>query len=135
MKACQEGRSARFFTAAEPANILLEKKNKETLNNYLGTLKKVELVVIGEIDFIPLHKDAAELLFQNDLTQASESGVVDYLLLIISAIDIIISGIAIWFAVSVPAKIAARQNKIALFDKRFEFYDILYQYSDFMDAF
>ena len=63
MKACQEGRSAHFFTAAEPANILLEKKNKETLNNYLGMLNKAELVVIGEIDFIPLHKDAAELLF------------------------------------------------------------------------
>ena len=49
---------------AELANILLEKNTKGTLNNYLGTLKKVELVVIDEIGFVPLHKDAAELLFQ-----------------------------------------------------------------------
>ncbi len=61
---CQEGRRVRFFTAAELANILLEKNTKGTLNNYLGTLKKVELVVIDEIGFVPLHKDAAELLFQ-----------------------------------------------------------------------
>lgn len=60
----QEGRRVRFFTAAELANILLEKNTKGTLNNYLGTLKKVELVVIDEIGFVPLHKDAAELLFQ-----------------------------------------------------------------------
>jgi DNA replication protein DnaC len=63
-KACQEGRRVRFYTAASLANILLEKNNKGTLNNYLSTLKKVELIVIDEIGFVPLHKDAAELLFQ-----------------------------------------------------------------------
>ena len=31
---------------------------------YLGSLKKVELIVVDEIGFVPLHKDAAELLFQ-----------------------------------------------------------------------
>ena len=64
LKACQEGRRVRFFTAAELANILLEKNAKGTLNSYLGTLKKTELIVIDEIGFVPLHKDAAELLFQ-----------------------------------------------------------------------
>lgn len=64
LKACQEGRRVRFFTAAALANILLEKNSKGTLNNFLGTLKKIELIVIDEIGFVPLHKDAAELLFQ-----------------------------------------------------------------------
>jgi len=64
LKACQEGRRVRFFTAAELANILLEKNNKGTLNSFLGGLKKTELIVIDEIGFVPLHKDAAELLFQ-----------------------------------------------------------------------
>mgnify|MGYP001510583904 CR=1 FL=1 len=50
LKACQEGRRVRFYTAASLANILLE--------------KNVELIVIDEIGFVPLHKDAAELLFQ-----------------------------------------------------------------------
>lgn len=64
LKACQEGRRIRFFTAAELANTLLEKNMKGTLNNFLGMLKKVELIVIDEIGFVPLHKDSAELLFQ-----------------------------------------------------------------------
>jgi len=64
LKACQEGRRVRFFTAAELANILLEKNAKGTLNTFLGSLKKTELIVIDEIGFVPLHKDAAELLFQ-----------------------------------------------------------------------
>ena len=64
LKACQEGRRVRFFTAAELANILLEKNAKGTLNIFLGSLKKTELSVIDEIGFVPLHKDAAELLFQ-----------------------------------------------------------------------
>lgn len=64
LEACQEGRRVRFYTAAALANILLEKNSKGTLNNYLSTLKKVELIVIDEVGFVPLHKDAAELLFQ-----------------------------------------------------------------------
>lgn len=64
LKACQEGQRVRFFTAAALANILLEKNSKGTLSNFLSALKKVELIVIDEIGFVPLHKDAAELLFQ-----------------------------------------------------------------------
>ena len=61
---CQNGRRARFFTAASLANILLEKNQKGTLNSFLASLKNVELMVVDEIGFVPLHKDAAELLFQ-----------------------------------------------------------------------
>lgn len=64
LKACQSGKHTRFFTAASLANILLEKNQKGTLNSYLAAFKKVELVVIDEIGFVPLHKEAAELLFQ-----------------------------------------------------------------------
>ena len=51
-------------TAASLANLLLERNNKGTINAVLGTLRKAELLVIDEIGFVPLHKDAAELLFQ-----------------------------------------------------------------------
>lgn len=64
LKACQEGRHVRFFTAAGLANILQERNAKGTLNSFLSTLKKTELIVIDEIGFVPLHKEAAELLFQ-----------------------------------------------------------------------
>lgn len=64
MSACQAGKKVRFFTAASLANILLEKNNKGSLNTFLSTLKGVELMVIDEIGFVPLSRDAAELLFQ-----------------------------------------------------------------------
>lgn len=54
----------RFFTAASLANLLLERNNKGTLNSFLENLRRVELIVVDEIGFVPLHKDAAELLFQ-----------------------------------------------------------------------
>ena len=64
LKACQEGRRVRFFTAASLANMLLEKNNKGTLNSYLASMKKTELIVIDEVGFVPLHKESAERLFQ-----------------------------------------------------------------------
>ena len=61
---CKEGRHVRFYTATGLANILQEKNQKVQLNSFLTSLKKVELLVLDEIGFIALHKDAAELLFQ-----------------------------------------------------------------------
>lgn len=64
LRACQSGRSARFFTAASLANTLLEKNQKKTLTSFLDGLKKVELLVLDEVGFVPLHREASELLFQ-----------------------------------------------------------------------
>lgn len=64
LKACRKAREVRFFTAVSLANILLEKNSKGLLNGFLGSLKKAELIVIDEGGFVPLHKDAAELLFR-----------------------------------------------------------------------
>lgn len=62
LKACQEIHRIRFFTAASLENILLERNNKGTLNGFITSLKKVELIVIDELGFVPLHKDAVYLL-------------------------------------------------------------------------
>jgi len=64
LKACQEGHKVRFFTASSLANILLERNNKGTLNGFMTNIKKIELIVIDELGFVPLHKDAAQLMFQ-----------------------------------------------------------------------
>lgn len=64
LEACKHGMRTRFFTAASLANILLEKSQKGMLNSFLSKLKKVELMVIDEVGFVPLHKEAAELIFQ-----------------------------------------------------------------------
>jgi DNA replication protein DnaC len=64
LRACQNGRRAHFFTAASLANTLLEKNQKKILGAFQETLKKMELIVLDEVGFVPLHQEAAELLFQ-----------------------------------------------------------------------
>jgi len=61
---CQQGRHVRFYTATGLANILQEKHQKGTLSSFMNALRKVELLVLDEIGFITLHKEASELLFQ-----------------------------------------------------------------------
>ena len=59
LKACEEGKQVRFYIAASLANLLLEKNRRGLLNAFLNTLKRVELITIDKIGFVPLHKDAA----------------------------------------------------------------------------
>ena len=64
LHACQQGHRVRFFTAASLANMLLEKNSRGTMNSFLTGMKRSELIVLDEVGFVPLHKDAAELLVQ-----------------------------------------------------------------------
>lgn len=64
VKACQEGYVTRFFTAASLANILMEKNARGDLNKFLRGLKKAKLIVLDEVGFVPLQREAAKLLFQ-----------------------------------------------------------------------
>jgi DNA replication protein DnaC len=61
---CEQGRHVRFYTATGLANILQEKYRRGTLTGFMTSLRKVELLVLDEIGFITLHKEAGELLFQ-----------------------------------------------------------------------
>ena len=61
---CEQGRHVRFYTATGLANLLQEKHQRGTLTSFMTSLRKVELLVLDEIGFITLHKEASELLFQ-----------------------------------------------------------------------
>ena len=61
---CGNGRHVRFYTATGLANTLQEKQQRGTLTGFMSSLRKVELLVLDEIGFITLHKEASELLFQ-----------------------------------------------------------------------
>jgi DNA replication protein DnaC len=61
---CENGRQVLFYTATGLAGALQEKSQRGQLNAFMKTLKKVELLVIDELGFISLHKEASELLFQ-----------------------------------------------------------------------
>jgi DNA replication protein DnaC len=64
MSLCEKGRHVRFYTATGLANILQEKHQRGTLTGFMNSLRKVELLVLDEVGFITLHKEAGELLFQ-----------------------------------------------------------------------
>jgi len=64
MNLCELGRHVRFYTATALANILQEKQQRGTLTSFMNSLRKVELLVLDEVGFITLHKEASELLFQ-----------------------------------------------------------------------
>jgi len=64
MGLCEKGRRVRFYTATGLANILQEKHQRGTLTGFMTSLRRVELLVLDEIGFITLHKEASELLFQ-----------------------------------------------------------------------
>lgn len=61
----------------------------------------------------------------NSIDALAQPRFIDWLTVILSAFSIAISGAAIWFAVQVPKKIANRQDKIALFEKRYCAYSSL----------
>ena len=64
MNLCEKGRHVRFYTATGLANILQEKYQRGTLTSFMTSLRRVELLVLDEVGFITLHKEASELLFQ-----------------------------------------------------------------------
>jgi len=61
---CEKGRHVRFYTATGLANILQEKYQRGVLTSFMSSLRRVELLVLDEIGFVTLHKEASELLFQ-----------------------------------------------------------------------
>ena len=61
---CEQGRNVRFYTAAGLANVLVDKNKKGALNSFIASLQKAELLVLDEIGFVTLHRDASELLYQ-----------------------------------------------------------------------
>jgi len=64
MNLCGQGRHVRFFTATSLANILQDRKQRGTLQPFLNSFRKVELLVLDELGFVTLHREASELLFQ-----------------------------------------------------------------------
>jgi len=64
MRLCENGRHARFYTATGLANVLLDKHQKGILPGFIASFRKLELIVLDEVGFVTLHREASELLFQ-----------------------------------------------------------------------
>lgn len=58
------GMHVKFFTVSSLVNHLLEANDKGSLGKVLKQLEKLDLLILDELGYIPLHKQGAELLFQ-----------------------------------------------------------------------
>ena len=57
-------KNIKFFTVANLVNRLLDAHEKGTLGRFYKQLEKLDLLILDELGYIPLHKQGAELLFQ-----------------------------------------------------------------------
>lgn len=57
-------KNIKFFTVANLVNRLLDAHEKGTIGRFTKQLEKLDLLILDELGFIPLHKQGAELLFQ-----------------------------------------------------------------------
>lgn len=58
------GRAVKFYTVAGLVNRLLDANEKGSLSRLFKQIEKVDLLILDELGYIPLHKQGAELLFQ-----------------------------------------------------------------------
>lgn len=58
------GKPAKFYTVASLVNKLIEANQEGSLAKLMKQIEKLDLLVLDELGYIPLHKEGAELLFQ-----------------------------------------------------------------------
>ena len=61
-------------------------------------------------------------------------GWIDYVQLVVTSLSVLISVVALFYAIKVPKKIAEEQNKIALFEKRYEVFQLFERCVSFNQA-
>lgn len=59
-----QAKRVKFYTIASLVNKLLEANEKGTLTKLFKQIEKLDLLILDELGYIPLHKQGAELLFQ-----------------------------------------------------------------------
>ena len=63
VEACRRRHSVRFFTVSQLVEALMEAKSERSLGRMRASLKKVDLLILDELGFVPLPASGAELLF------------------------------------------------------------------------
>lgn len=63
LTACRQGYNARFFTAAEIVNTYREAREAKTIIRLEASLRRLHLIVIDELGYLPIDRAGAEHLF------------------------------------------------------------------------
>jgi DNA replication protein DnaC len=58
------GKRVKFYTVASLVNQLLDAHEKGIMNKLFKQIEKLDMLILDELGYIPLHKQGAELLFQ-----------------------------------------------------------------------
>ena len=64
VEACKRKLSVRFYTVSQLVEILIEARSERVLGRLRAALKKVDLLVLDELGFVPLPATGADLLFE-----------------------------------------------------------------------
>ncbi|MGY0401649.1 ATP-binding protein [Carnobacterium jeotgali] len=59
-----QAKKVKFYTVASLVNALLEANTNGNLGKLMKQLSKLDLLILDELGYIPLHKQGGELLFQ-----------------------------------------------------------------------
>ena len=63
VEACRQGLSVQFYRAAELVAILQEKFSEGMLTRFRSKLRKVDLLILDEVGYVPFNQVGSELLF------------------------------------------------------------------------
>jgi DNA replication protein DnaC len=75
-EACARGKRVRFFRVTELATLLLEAREERQLTRLRSQLRKLELLVLDELGYVPASQVGVELLFDVISTAYERSSVV-----------------------------------------------------------
>nr|WP_240463750.1 IS21-like element helper ATPase IstB [Paenibacillus apiarius] len=63
IEACQQGHAVQFYRASDLVAVLQEKFAAGTLSRFREKLKKMELLILDEVGYVPFSQTGSELLF------------------------------------------------------------------------
>jgi len=75
-EACARGKRVRFFRVTELATLLLEAREERQLSRLRSQLRKLDLLVLDELGYVPASQVGAELLFDVISTAYERSSVI-----------------------------------------------------------
>lgn len=115
---------------------IILKLNKFTKNRWLSLIIAIALVVL--VGFV-MALFGWRITYAPGLDNSWDaiSSVADWIGVLVSVVGVTASFVAIWFAIQVPKEIADQQNKIALFEKRYEIYKTIQNcitFFEFLDS-
>lgn len=64
IEACKQGMSVGFFDVSKLCNLLLKEHKYGDIEKFLSKLKKIDLLIMDELGYVPFSKSGAELLFR-----------------------------------------------------------------------